>query len=234
MASAIYEFMRRHKDILWSIIFNLARPFGYLRLPTYGAAFRWSLGTARAGYWRAKVGKMGKGVRIARGVIIEGNPKNLEIGDYSFIDTNVKLQVYEPMRIGRYVHLTHGAVIQSAAEVTMGDFTDLANGVKIYTGTTRYRTPDGREKKVLLSLSSAAPPELQYSDARPVVMEDYSIVFTNATVLPGVKIGRGAIVGAGAVVTKDIPPYAIAVGVPARVVAQRPIPESEKERLTKE
>jgi acetyltransferase-like isoleucine patch superfamily enzyme len=41
------------------------------------------------------------------------------------------------------------------------------------------------------------------------------------TVLPGVSIGAGAVVGSGAVVTRDVPPYAIAVGNPARVVDKR-------------
>jgi acetyltransferase-like isoleucine patch superfamily enzyme len=44
---------------------------------------------------------------------------------------------------------------------------------------------------------------------------------TGAVVLDGVSIGRGAVIGAGSVVTKDIPDYAIAVGVPARVIGQR-------------
>jgi serine acetyltransferase len=43
----------------------------------------------------------------------------------------------------------------------------------------------------------------------------------NVTVLDGVKIADGAIIGAGAVVTKDIPPYAIAVGIPAKVIKYR-------------
>ena len=46
-------------------------------------------------------------------------------------------------------------------------------------------------------------------------------------VLPGVRIGKGAIIGAGSVVTGDIPPYTIAVGIPARVVKKRVIPGSE-------
>lgn len=51
-----------------------------------------------------------------------------------------------------------------------------------------------------------------------VVIEDGAYVGVNAVVLPSVRIGRCAIIGAGAVVTKDVPDYAIAVGVPARVV----------------
>jgi len=46
-------------------------------------------------------------------------------------------------------------------------------------------------------------------------------------VLDGVTIGKGAVIGAGAVVTKDIPPYSVAVGVPARVVRQRGKPTKE-------
>jgi acetyltransferase-like isoleucine patch superfamily enzyme len=57
--------------------------------------------------------------------------------------------------------------------------------------------------------------------ARGIVIEDDVWLGGGAVVLDGVRIGRGAVVGAGAVVTQDIPPYAIAVGVPARVVGSR-------------
>jgi galactoside O-acetyltransferase len=54
----------------------------------------------------------------------------------------------------------------------------------------------------------------------PVTIEEDCWLGTGAIVLPGVSIGRGSIIGAGAVVTKDIPPLSLAVGVPARVVRQ--------------
>ena len=54
--------------------------------------------------------------------------------------------------------------------------------------------------------------------------------FLNAVILQGVTLGRGCIVGAGAVVTRSIPPWSIAMGVPARVVGRRPgAPESAAE-----
>lgn len=53
---------------------------------------------------------------------------------------------------------------------------------------------------------------------RPVVLEDYVWLGTGCVVLPGVRIGRGSIIGAGSVVTHDIPPMSIAVGNPAKVV----------------
>jgi acetyltransferase-like isoleucine patch superfamily enzyme len=51
-----------------------------------------------------------------------------------------------------------------------------------------------------------------------VTIEEDCWLGTGAIVLPGVRIGKGSIIGAGAVVTKDIPPYSMAIGVPARVV----------------
>jgi acetyltransferase-like isoleucine patch superfamily enzyme len=54
----------------------------------------------------------------------------------------------------------------------------------------------------------------------PVVIEEDCWLGTGAIVLPGVRIGRGSIVAAGAVVTKDIPPLSVAMGVPAKVARQ--------------
>lgn len=51
-----------------------------------------------------------------------------------------------------------------------------------------------------------------------VTIEEDCWLGTGAIVLPGVRIGKGSVIGAGAVVTKDIPPYSVAIGVPARVV----------------
>lgn len=67
-------------------------------------------------------------------------------------------------------------------------------------------------------------------ETKPVVIEDDVWLGTNVVVLPGVTIGRGAVIGAGAVVTQDIPPFSVAVGVPARVIRKlRPIDETEPE-----
>lgn len=55
----------------------------------------------------------------------------------------------------------------------------------------------------------------------PVVIGDHAWIASRATVLPGVTIGRGAVVAAGSVVTKDVPPLSIVGGVPARVIGER-------------
>jgi acetyltransferase-like isoleucine patch superfamily enzyme len=68
-------------------------------------------------------------------------------------------------------------------------------------------------------------PTSQECHVEPVILEDEVWLGAKVTVLPGVRIGRGAVIGAGAVVTSDIPNHAIAVGVPARVVGNRLVQE---------
>jgi len=70
-------------------------------------------------------------------------------------------------------------------------------------------------------MTSIEDTEKRIEDDQGVVIEDDVWVGTRAIILHGVTIGRGSVIGAGAVVTKSVPPYAIAAGVPARVVRFR-------------
>lgn len=66
--------------------------------------------------------------------------------------------------------------------------------------------------------SGAVPPLLSPVELAPVTIEDEVNLGVGCIVLPGVRVGRGARVGAGAVVTGDLPPFSIAAGSPARVI----------------
>jgi acetyltransferase-like isoleucine patch superfamily enzyme len=68
---------------------------------------------------------------------------------------------------------------------------------------------------------SEIPMRTQGFVGAPVVVEDDVWIGRGVAILKGVRIGRGAVIGANAVVNRDIPPYSIAVGVPARVVKTR-------------
>lgn len=59
------------------------------------------------------------------------------------------------------------------------------------------------------------------SVCKEVIIEDYVWLASRVTVLPGVHIGRGAVVASGAVVTKDVPPLAIVAGIPAKIIGYR-------------
>jgi len=83
----------------------------------------------------------------------------------------------------------------------------------------------GPGAKVLGSAHTGLPadvPIIQTDlEIRPVRIGAWADIGTNAVVLPGVTIGKGAIVGAGAVVAEDVPPFAVVIGVPARVLRYR-------------
>lgn len=93
--------------------------------------------------------------------------------------------------------------------VTIGNDVMMGPEVVIYTSGHSHKRTD-------------IPMRLQgFSNAKPVEIGDDVWLGRRAIILPGVCIGNGSIIGAGAVVTKDIPPFSVAVGVPAKVIKDR-------------
>lgn len=127
----------------------------------------------------------------------------VKIGKGSTIHTRTNF--YDPRNvvIGEDSIVGEGAVLDGRAGLTIGDHVDIASEVMVYN--SQHDINDDNFNAV----------------NREVVIEDYVFVGPRSIILPGVKIGRGAIVAAGAVVTKDVPPYAIVAGVPAKVIGER-------------
>jgi acetyltransferase-like isoleucine patch superfamily enzyme len=88
-------------------------------------------------------------------------------------------------------------------KIIIGDNVDIARGVWIFT------------------LEHDPHDDYHGNIAGDVIIEDYVWIASRATILPGVKISRGALVAAGAVVTKDVPEMKIVGGVPAKVIGER-------------
>jgi acetyltransferase-like isoleucine patch superfamily enzyme len=115
--------------------------------------------------------------------------------------------VVSPLRLGGHCRLLRigsdsflGRVeIQLAAEVEIGSHVCINDGVRLITASHDVRSSDWRRF------------------AKAIRIHDHTWIATGAVVLPGVTIGKGAVVGAYAVVAKDIPDYAVAAGNPARV-----------------
>jgi len=116
------------------------------------------------------------------------------------------LMIGDRVQINDYVHI---GAIQS---VVIGD--DVLIASRVFISDHNH----GRYDKADLMSSPDVPPKDRPLFAAAEVIEDRVWIGENVCVMPGVKIGQGSIIGAGAVVTNDIPPNSIAVGVPAKVV----------------
>jgi len=135
---------------------------------------------------------IGNDVMLARGTILGCKNGDIRIGD------NVGVGAYSVF------HSVGRSGISVGSNAVMGIYTYLAGG-------SQYNT-----KRTDIPITE------QGSDLKGGVrIEDNVWLGARVTVLDGVTIGRDAIVGSGAVVTKDVPPFAIAVGVPAKVVGSR-------------
>jgi acetyltransferase-like isoleucine patch superfamily enzyme len=112
-------------------------------------------------------------------------------------------------------------------KLVIGNFCSIASGVKFLLG--------GEHKYNHLTtypFKAKIGTEIEAFSKGQITIEDFVWIGTNALILSGVKIGVGAIVGAGSVVTKEVPPFAIVAGNPARIIKYR-FRDSELEILSK-
>lgn len=109
---------------------------------------------------------------------------------------------YGTVRIGSGTYVNRDGYFEGEAPITIGDQVSIGPGVTFLTVGHRIG-PSSRRAGAF--------------DIRPVTVEDGAWIGANVTVLPGVRIGAGAVVAAGAVVTQNVPPNTLVAGIPARV-----------------
>ncbi len=108
--------------------------------------------------------------------------------------------------------------IWSARQILIGDRVLVAHGVNIFDNTIHpVDDPRLRNHHSSTILHTGRFPEVDLK-ARPVVIEDDAWIGCNVIILSGVRIGQAAVVGAGAVVTHDVPPWTVVGGNPARIL----------------
>src|SRR5262245_15938735 len=135
----------------------------------------------------------------------------ISIGPGSGVHLGCYVWFYGPGQIRR-----DGVSIGANSRINRDCTLDIRGGLTI--GENVSISP---EVAILTAQHGVADPEFRVENRR-VVIEDNVFVGTRALILPGVTLGRGSVVAAGAVVTRDVPPLAIVAGVPARAVGTRP------------
>lgn len=144
----------------------------------------------------------------------------VKIADTARIDSFVKIEGGQGVNIGEYVHIASFTHINiGSGNVILKDYSAVSSGAKILGGSNKS---DGK------SMSAAAPTHMQVVERKTTVLREYAFLGVNSVVMPGVTIGTGAVIGAGAVVTKDVPDYEIWAGVPAKKIGARKQAHSTK------
>jgi len=158
----------------------------------------------------ARFARVGSGVQIFSQALIL-KPEVIELADQVRIDDFARIEGGRGVKMGKYVHMCSFASIYGGGQAEIGDYCGITQGARLITGSEH---PTG-------VMTAAAPIHLRRTKIGKIVLEPHAFVGANAVILPDIHIGEGAVVGAGAVVTKDIPPWSIVVGVPARIVGRR-------------
>jgi acetyltransferase-like isoleucine patch superfamily enzyme len=121
--------------------------------------------------------------------------------------------------MGSYCYVGENSKLWSALELKIGDRVLIGHNTSIFDSDTHPLNPDMRHRQYVEIITKGHPLEIDLRE-EPVVIEDDVWIGCNVVVLKGVRIGHGAVVGAGSVVTDDVPPYVIVAGNPARVVRE--------------
>lgn len=181
--------------------------------------------------YKSLLGKVGKGCLIERNVRFE-IPSRLLLNDRVFIGENCWISAGAKdgeirfgndafiahrstltaqggkILIGEHVHISRNSYINGIGDVEIGEDSILGPNVVLISGNHSFD-------------NSNLPIRLQGEQRAKIRIENDVWLSANVCVMPGITIGKGAVIGAGAVVTKDVPPYTIAVGIPAKVVDKR-------------
>ncbi|MCD6340850.1 MAG: N-acetyltransferase [Desulfurococcales archaeon] len=168
--------------------------------------------------------KLSSGSRLGKNNIIRSSSilyEEVELGDN--IELGHHVMIREQTKIGENTLVGSGTIIDG--KCIIGKNVSIQSGVYIPTGTVIGNNVFLGPRVVITNDKYPASRRLVTT-----VIEDNAVVGANAILIAGVRVGEGAVIGAGSVVTRDVPPYKVVYGIPARVVSDR----EEYERKKKE
>jgi bll6008 protein len=152
-----------------------------------------------------------------------GKKQAIEIGSGGCIRGKICLQNSSTgktpfIKIGKNFYLGGGSIVGAVEKVVIGDNVIVAGETRIIDNNNHPTSP---KKRMEMSISGDYFGELwkwNQSEHKPIIIEDNVWIGECCSILKGVTIGKGSIVGCRTVVTKDVPPYSIVAGNPGRIV----------------
>lgn len=145
--------------------------------------------------------RIGAFTHIRGELLTFGHGGKIEIGDYCYIGLNTFVWSGKSIKIGNRVLISHNC--------------------NVFDNDIHPLDPEKRHEQFRKIINEGQPRNIDLEDCEVLIEEDV-LIGANATILKGVTLGRAAVVGAGSVVTKSVPPYTIVAGNPARPIREIP------------
>jgi acetyltransferase-like isoleucine patch superfamily enzyme len=151
----------------------------------------------------------------------------ISIGDETRLGKNIQLTAWDTYRGHRYCpQIAIGNRCYLGDDIHITAINSVIIGNNVLTGK-RVLITDNAHGASIYSTLNIPPTERALFSKGPVIIEDNVWIGEKASIMPGVHIGRGVIIAANSVVTKDIPPYCVVAGVPAKIIKQFDAIENE-------
>ncbi len=170
----------------------------------------------------------GTDCKVSKKTIIynhSGNPNSIKLGNGVFVDGTLEVYSKGNLFIDDYTFFGFSRIF-CANRISIGKGCWIADHAFIMDSDLHPVSPTRRFEDAINFSKGIFPDVYREIPNAQVVIEDSVWVGVNCVILKGVTIGEGSIIGAGSVVTKDVPPWTIVAGNPARVI--REIPEDER------
>jgi acetyltransferase-like isoleucine patch superfamily enzyme len=162
-----------------------------------------------------------RGVHFGSNVIVRG-AERIKVGRNVFFDHRAYLNCNGPngyITLGDNVEIGPYTILWGGGGITIGNNVHIGTHVHITSMEGNQIEPDVRDAFTPLEITR-----------EPVTIGDHVLIYSHAVIIPGVTIGHHAAIAAGAVVTQDVPPYALAGGVPAKILGYTNSDNGARER----
>ena len=147
------------------------------------------------------------------------NPSFIKIGAYSHIKGELLVFGHGGnIIIGSYCYVGENSRIWSAKKICIGDRVLISHDVNIFDNLTHPIDPELRHKQFVSIITTGQPKQITTLDEKEINICDDVLIGAKSIIMRGITIGECSIIGAGSVVTKDVPPYSIVAGNPARLI----------------
>jgi acetyltransferase-like isoleucine patch superfamily enzyme len=165
-------------------------------------------------WWFEEQGNIKLGHEVflhAHSMLSARSPGRIEVGDGCYVHAYAQIVAQGGfVKLGNKVSINPYSILYGQGGLTVGDNVLIASHCTIIPANHEFQDP-------------TRPIREQGETRQGILIEDDVWIASHVTILDGVTVGRGAVIAAGAVVTKDVPPYSIVGGVPAKILKKRQV-----------